>query len=231
MANQGNGDDDSLMVGIGVAAIAVCCLPCLCAAGGFIVVRHVCTKVASYHRPSTLRRMAKEKAAEDKRIEQNTIKRNVPKNVAPRKKHRVDPMSGLKGPKLESHLTIGRPVEVAPAVKLEIFGEDFGENGSLCGTEAVVELPVKTTCRQEQSILFKLPLEIRRQVYTEAIGGYKIHVRFNQTYRKMAHQRCKHTSSNKCYNSYCTILHRQPGMPDKYGQADLLALLKTCRMV
>ena len=121
---------------------------------------------------------------------------------------------------MESHLTIGRPVEIRETV----------ENGN-CAVERVVPTAEKRTSRQEQSILFKLPLEIRKLVYKEAIGKYKINISFNRTYRKMDHQRCKHQTSDDCKNSLCIHLHKHKGARDAYGQTDLLALLKTCRMM
>jgi len=160
-------------------------------------------------------------------MEQIRTRRNVPKNVAPRKSHVVDPKSGLlTGVKMERHLTIGRPVEIE-IEKKGSFREDFGEE-KVCG---VVEKPVKVTMGQEQSSLFRLPLEIRRQIYEEAIGKYKIHITFNQTYRKMGHQRCRHATRKDCFNGQCTVRHKQKGAKDAFGQVDLLALLQTCRVM
>jgi hypothetical protein len=171
--------------------------------------------------------MARERIEEEKRRQENKVRRNVPRNVAPRKMNR-GVGSGREGVRLESHLTIGRPVEIVPPVKLGSFREDFDEK---CAVEQIVQFPEKVTSRQEQSMLFKLPLEIRRQIYAEAIGKYKIHISFNQTYRKMDHQRCKHPTSDDCFKRQCISLHKQKGARDAYGQTDLLALLKTCRMV
>lgn len=161
-------------------------------------------------------------------MEMIRTRRNVPKNVAPRKRHVVDPMSGLVGVEMERHLTIGRPVEIEKPGVSGIFVEEFGdEKESAC----LDEKPIKLTMGQEQSGLFKLPLEIRRQIYKEAIGKYKIHISFNQTYRKMGHQRCRHRDGLDCFKRHCTVLHKQKGARDAWGQVDLLALLQTCRVM
>ena len=176
--------------------------------------------------------MARERAAEEKRVERNTVKRAVPKNVAPRKMmmrggRGVD--AEVMGPKMQSHLTIGRPLDdVQP--DLEKVG-GFMEGDDLCEKELAMPVEEKATNRQEESVLFKLPLEIRRQIYKQVIGQYKIHISFNQTYRKMDHKRCRHLGSVNCFDKHCTMYHKQKGAKDIFGQVDLLALLKSCRMV
>lgn len=173
-------------------------------------LQHCYEKARDYHRPSTCRRMEIEARAEEQRRIRNLIKRNIPRNVAPRKD-----LEGML--KLESHLTIGRPMCIAGTK------ENATVNGSVVGVQA--------TSRQEQSMLLRLPLEIKRQIYKEAIGKYKIHISFNQAYRKMSHQRCKHSDSKDCFEAACIMGHKQRGAKDPYGQDDLLALLQSCRMV
>lgn len=85
------------------------------------------------------------------------------------------------------------------------------------------------THHQLGSNLFKLPLEIRRMIYGEAIGGYVFHISFLEAYRKMGHSRCKMRFPEICKGVPCRQLHKQKGAADAWGNVDLLSLLLSCR--
>jgi hypothetical protein len=84
----------------------------------------------------------------------------------------------------------------------------------------------KNTDQQLQSPLFMLPLEVRRQIYEEVIGGYTIHIYHLEAYKRMGHVRCKDSCSE-----FCTArsMYKQKGAPDSVGNISLLAPLLSCR--
>jgi hypothetical protein len=87
---------------------------------------------------------------------------------------------------------------------------------------------------QLQSYLFKLPLEIRRQIWEETLGGYVFHIYFVQAYRRMSHTRCKTRLPAICKNDDpisgpCRQLFKVPGAPDKWGHSNILSILQSCR--
>jgi hypothetical protein len=81
---------------------------------------------------------------------------------------------------------------------------------------------------QENSAFFNLPLEIRKQIYEEAIGGYTLHIFTLDAYRRMSHTRCKGVSPTSA-SCQCPLLSRQPGVADEWGNICLLSLVMTCR--
>ena len=121
-------------------------------------------------------------------------------------------------PRLERHLTIGRE---EPCLLDEIDKEI-----SVCSKQYA--MPPTRTQEQMQSSLFKLPLEIRRQIYTQAIGGYMIHTNYVHIYKHFNHTRCK-ISSDTCDRNHCRVGGKPPGAEDAWGAIDLLSLLKSCR--
>jgi hypothetical protein len=91
---------------------------------------------------------------------------------------------------------------------------------------------------QAQSHLWKLPLEVRQQIYAECIAGYKIHISFNwivagskrkmpMNRRVIGHTRCKDVTANEC--SLCIILTRRMSEIDECGVDGMLNLLRVCR--
>lgn len=120
-------------------------------------------------------------------------------------------------PRLERHLTIGRP-ELE-----EVDDEDEDELKQ-------VVIPSTRTEQQLQSSLFGLPLEVRRQIYAEAIGSYVIHTNYIHNSKRFNHNRCKIDSSG-CNPYSCRVGGKVPGEEDRWGAIDLTALLKSCRRV
>lgn len=95
-----------------------------------------------------------------------------------------------------------------------------------------------TTDEQTQCSLFKLPFELRRQIFEEVVGGYMIHIFFVENYLPMAHSRCKSERYGKCgceifgkgqWRAYQPRTVKRRGALDHWGQCELLALSKTCR--
>lgn len=117
-------------------------------------------------------------------------------------------------PRLERHLTIGK-TESLEEIDKEI----------LVSSKKVSKPPARTE-QQTQSLFFGLPLEVRRQIYAEAIGGYVIHTSYVHIYKRFNHTRCKIES---CDHNYCRLQTKQPGAQDESGAVDLMALLKSCR--
>jgi hypothetical protein len=107
-------------------------------------------------------------------------------------------------------------------------GSDAGAQVQVTGMGRDVEVIGMRgrTDPQEQSFFFKLPEEIRRQIYGELISGYTFHIRYIEAYRRMGHTRCKTKLPDTCK---CLYYVRKKGVPDEWGQADLLAPLQTCR--
>lgn len=114
------------------------------------------------------------------------------------------------GPRLTGSLTIGKK-ELA---KTEVsYHRDY-------------PILKKITHDQLQSPLFRLPLEVRRQIYEETIGGYIIHIYCLEAYKRMNHVRCKTPKHEACS---CRRMYKQKGIPDSFGNIDLLAPMKSCR--
>jgi hypothetical protein len=89
-----------------------------------------------------------------------------------------------------------------------------------------------------QSVLWKLPLEIRQQIYAECVSGYNIRVSLNKidafsdsarngSRRFMQHTRCKHLPASTCV-CFFSRSWRFSGV-DEWGVGSLLSLLKVCR--
>ncbi len=135
----------------------------------------------------------------------------------------------MLGPRIgsEDALTIGNECVSLPGLGTKIrAGKKEGKKGD--GNVEVVKGRGRTEW-QEQSPLFNLPLEIRRQIYEEAIGGYTLHVFTLDAYRRMAHTRCKTAVMPEHGNCSCAVRARQKGVCDEWGNSELLALLMTCR--
>lgn len=89
---------------------------------------------------------------------------------------------------------------------------------------------------QLQSFLFKLPFEVRRQIWEETLGGYVFHIYFVQAYRRMSHTRCKTRLPEICKNDDpisgpCRQVFKVPGARDKWGHSNLLSILQSCRRI
>lgn len=140
-----------------------------------------------------------------------------------RKKEMVRSTPRRLAPRLERHLTIGRPEseERKGDVNLEEMCENIGR--------VKLTRAMTVTDGQEESGFFKLPLEIRRKIYEEVLGGHVIHIYFVETYRRMSHTRCKHRSPEICRALSCGQLFKVPGAPDEWGNIGLLPILQSCR--
>lgn len=89
-----------------------------------------------------------------------------------------------------------------------------------------------TTDTQTNSILFRLPSELRRLIWMEAMGGYLFFLRFIEWDNRMASIRCQHESDRSCDRCHNLIKKRRTGAQVKWGNFDsisLLSLLETCR--
>jgi len=189
----------------------ICCLPCLCLVGSYILLSHAFHKLISYERPSTRRKRAC-------MWKEREIRRRTPRVLAPRT--------------LGSTLTIGREDDGAMSglgSKIIELDDSGSRSGSSSSGEEVVRSPGRIERRtdwQSQSPFFALPPEIRRLIYEEAIGGYTFHIFTQDAYRRMAHTRCKTRYPGECG---CRSQTRQPGVPDEWGNISLLSLLTTSR--
>jgi hypothetical protein len=196
-------------------------------------VKNLIVNVKEYERPKTKRR----RRDEDERKE---LLRTTPKRLPPRLAH---------------HLTIGRSVLLENGYVLEFGGNgnDIGENAKMDAGKKVKKARMDTdkkseakTHNQEASWPFKLPLEIRKQIYREAIGGYCIHIHFVEAYRRMGHSRCRLDGSVVCMGltwqasapvvsrdlltpNFSREKFRLPGALDDWGNSGLLPLLQSCR--
>ncbi|KAH8667485.1 hypothetical protein BGZ60DRAFT_431719 [Tricladium varicosporioides] len=242
--------NESLSGTLVTVGIAVCCMPCICAIGGVVLLSHTYKKISNYHRPSTLRKI------EQRRRDRN-FERRTPRNLVPRYGRKEIDESGLG---LTSPLTIGRPIEVIypdvndlkPVVEIEFKNEIEGKDKSRyrlsqflektknqIAKEEVTPMPTPkelptpkvTHLQQDSSFMTKLPYEIRQQIYRETIGGYVFHIYFVDAYRRMAHLRCKHQDPDRCEKRDCRNRLKQQGAKDKWGQCDLMALLQSCRII
>lgn len=170
--------------------LTICCLPCICIIGGLGLLAGGVLKVLEWETPG--KRRTKEEWERT---------RHIPRVLEPR---------------LERHLTIGRP---------ELEGSDEDRDELKEGIK-----PFTRTEQQLQSPLFRLPLEVRRQIYREAIGDYVIHTNYIHIYKRFNHIRCKNDIEG-CGAYSCRVFGRTPGEEDKWGAIDLTALLKSCRRV
>jgi hypothetical protein len=112
---------------------------------------------------------------------------------------------------------------------LSILGGDKVEIEDVERGDAVEKAKVwRIADWQENSAFFNLPLEIRKQIYEEAIGGYTLHIFTLDAYRRMSHTRCKGVSPTSA-SCQCPLLSRQPCVADEWGNICLLSLVMTCR--
>jgi hypothetical protein len=183
----------------GMAAVTACCFPCLCLCGAGFIISRLFHCVTNYTTPGTRRRQAAEAARQTEEAMEEREARKL----------RVCAAKFL-GPRLEGSLTIGRK-----------------EPQQTGGLQDHVIRP-KRTDGQLQSPLFRLPLEVRRQIYEEVIGGYVIHIYLLQAYKRIGHIRCDQPDSERCM---CRNMYKQKGIPDASGNIDLLAPLRSCRRV
>jgi len=187
----------------------ICFLPCICLIGGGIIAKDLFLKARKYERPKTRRRR-------ESKERKKAIIRSTPKRVAPR---------------LERHLTIGRPEPEADEEygDLEV-GLDLEEKRKEAEAGKLRRV-MTVTDRQEESAIFKLPLEIRRKVYEDLLGGYVIHIYFVEAYRRMSHTRCKNRSPEVCRGMPCRQIFKVKGASDAWGNVGLLPLLQSCRRI
>lgn len=157
-------------------------------------------KARKYERPKTRRRR-------ESRERKKAIIRATPRRVEPR---------------LERHLTIGRPEAEKKIEEVELDGRKEIEMVDLKRVMTVTD-------RQEESSIFKLPLEIRRKVYEDVLGGYVIHIYFVVAYRRMSHTRCKNRTPEVCRGLPCRQIFKVKGAKDAWGNVSLLPLLQSCR--
>ena len=109
-------------------------------------------------------------------------------------------------------------------------GVEKGKNIKVADVKvARLKKVLAVTEQQENSVLFKLPLEIRRKIYEEVLSGYVIHVYFVEAYRRMSHTRCKSHTPDVCGDMLCRRLFKVKGAKDAWGNVGLLSLLKSCR--
>jgi hypothetical protein len=179
----------------------ICFLPCICMVGGRIIAKDVYKKARKYERP-------KARGLRESKKRKSDMIRATPKRVDPR---------------LERHLTIGRP---GPGKTKD--GVDQGEQNK-DDEPAEPSKSSTVTHRQDHTWLFRLPLEIRRKIYEEVLGGYVIHIYMVEAYRRMSHTRCKIRSPEVCRGRPCRQLFRVKGVRDEWGNICLLSLLQSCR--
>jgi hypothetical protein len=178
--------------------VAICCLPCICCMCAWYLGKGAKDYVQNYDSPGYQRE-----------IKKRTLSSQLPRALQTR---------GENG--LERCLTIGRMTYqngsgAGAQVRVTGMGKDVEAIGMRGRKDA-----------QEQSFFFKLPEEIRRQVYGELISGYTFHIRYLEAYRRMGHARCKTKLPDTCN---CLYYVSQKGVPDDWHQVDLLATLQTCR--
>ena len=198
-------------------ALTIVCLPCICVVGTCVLLSHFVYSCSIYELPSTRRKRQREYEEREKR-------RRTPWVLAPRLGE-------------EEVLTIGNPAIGLPGLGSKISRcDEEGMNGS--GDVQKLETgpglgKVKTgqkTNWQDQSMLFNLPLELRRQIYEEAIAGYTLHIFTLDAYRRMSHTRCKTANMPaEPLPCQCAFVSRQPGAADQWGNISLLSLLMSCR--
>jgi hypothetical protein len=179
-----------------IVTATIFCLPCICILGGIGLTTSLIMKLSDWESPRTKRKR-------DMAARKKETKRRTPRVLEPR---------------LERHLTIGREMASSGA-------ENETFESKLKRKDRMTRPPARTE-QQAQSILFKLPLEVRTQIYEEAIGGYVFHPHYVQTYKRFGHVRCK---GKQCDGFDCRQQTKQPGAKDEWGAIDLMALLKSCR--
>lgn len=141
------------------------------------------------------------------------------------------------GPRLERNLTL--PLRTPQRVYTSGWNSEVNfaklNNGKKSGAVVKNAINIDTTAidlqrteDQFQSPLFQLPLEVRRQIYEEVLGGYVIHIYFVQAYRRLSHIRCKDRSP-LCKGTTCRTRHKVPGAKDPWGNISLLHMLQSCR--
>jgi hypothetical protein len=178
--------------------VEICCLPCICCMCAWFLGKGAKDYVQNYESPRAQRE-----------IKERKLSSQLPRTLQTR---------GENG--LERCLTIGRMTyqngsDAGAQVEVTGMGRDVEAIGMRGRTDP-----------QEQSFFFKLPEEIRRQIYGEIISGYTFHIRYIEAYRRMGHTRCRTKLPNTCK---CLYYVRKKGVPDEWGQADLLAPLQACR--
>ncbi|CZR63881.1 uncharacterized protein PAC_13778 [Phialocephala subalpina] len=157
-------------------------------------------------------------------------------------KHTPSILGPRDGPGAGRPLTIGRPeeavtvTEVASGTEMEVEAKVEVEDGAIGAPKSLWK---RRTDEQSQCHLFKLPLEIRNQIWEELITGYTIHIFFVENYLPMGHSRCKPEGGRSCacqleakqWRAYQPRSLKQKGAVDAWGQCELLALPKTCRRI
>lgn len=187
-------------------AITIVCLPCICVIGTCVLVSHCYYSFSSYELPSTRRKRQRE-------YEERERRRRTPRVLAPR----VGEVDAL---------TLGNEGVSIPGLGSKIRRRD--EEDIEMDIDMAKAKGAKRTELQDQSPLFALPLEIRRQIYEDAIGGYILHIFTLDAYRRVSHARCK-TASPSPASCSCTLMSRQPGVADDWGNTNLLSLVMSCR--
>jgi hypothetical protein len=186
--------------------------------GTGIIAKDLFYKAKRYERPKTKMR----KRDEARRKE---VLRTTPRPLEPR---------------LERHLTIGREILVEKEENMEVLSEKREEVEVLKEKkEEQIEIvkgksEIGRTDDQMESPLFKLPLEIRRQIWEDTLGGYVFHIYFVQAYRRMSHTRCKARSPEPCKGgdlslSPCRANFKVLGARDQWGHSNLISILQCCR--
>lgn len=197
-------------------------LPCICVIGGCIIAIELIRQAKNYERPKTKLRERDEKRTK-------VALRTMPRPLKPR---------------LERHLTIGREIIVNKG-EVKYWEEIEEETGKTMAMESeqgqkeeAVEKPkieLGRTDHQFQSLLFHLPREVRNQIWEDTLGGYVFHMYFVEAYRRMSHTRCKNHIIEICKGDAdalfgpCRKNFKVPGVPDDWGQSNLLSLLQSCR--
>jgi hypothetical protein len=221
--------------------LTIVCFPCICVIGSLGLFAGGCLKILEYETP---RRKRKKEKLE--------VRRRTPRVLGPRLERHltigrdvgvvggeggedggehgdgmvgvgvdVDDIGGNEGSKLKSLRGVfARSVKGVRVVK--------GKEKERARIEATREATKAKTDDQTQSLLFALPLEIRRQIWEDVVGGYTIHLNYIPVYKRFDHTRCK---MNTCIQDYCKLQIKQEGARDEWGLVDLLALLSSCRMV
>ncbi len=211
----------------GQAAIAgaFLCLPCICIGSLIYIVFIAGQGIRYYERPSTRRRKAAEAA-------QAEVDKITPKFL---------------GPRLEGCLTIGREEGVPPGLTDEnpvmdsskkrkswknVWKPSKAKDAEDQGIKMMEEPKRRKTNDQAQAPFFKLPLEIREQIYKEVLGGFVIHIHFLEKPRqggpkRMGHSRHKRDSLVYCF---CRELYRSSmGVVQLWNRSNLLPILHSCR--
>jgi hypothetical protein len=181
-------------------ALTIACLPCICVVGTCVFLSHAFYSLSTYELPSTKRKRRRE-------YEERERRRRTPWVLTPRSEQDIEALSILGD-------------------------EDVGdeEEGVEDDINEIRKARGQRTAWQNQSRFFALPLEIRRQIYEDAMGGYTLHVFTIDAYRRMSHTRCK-TESPAPVSCSCSLVARQPGVPDEWGNSSLLSFVMSCRRV